>query len=242
LVVNEICFINLRCKGTNFFWKHHSFSYKKRLFLHKTHFNVHNAHFINMIKLAIFASGSGSNAENIARYFQHSADVVITLILTNKADAFVLERAKKMEIPTVIFSKKELLESDSLLKLLQKQEIDWVILAGFLLKIPENLLKAYPNRILNIHPALLPKYGGKGMYGSRVHEAVVAAKEVESGITVHYVNSCYDEGNIIFQATCPVLSSDTANEVAEKVHRLEYDYFPKVIDQTIHGMEGLKSY
>jgi phosphoribosylglycinamide formyltransferase 1 len=190
-----------------------------------------------MIKIAIFASGSGSNAENIIHHFQGHSSVSIALILTNKADAFVLKRAKKLHVPTVVFTKNELSDGDYVLNLLQNEGIDWIILAGFLLKIPENLIKNYPNRILNIHPALLPKYGGKGMYGSRVHEAVVAAGEPESGITIHYVNSNYDEGNIVFQAKCPVLTTDTPDDVAEKVHHLEYAHFPKVIEGTIRKSE-----
>ncbi|WP_293049682.1 phosphoribosylglycinamide formyltransferase [Paludibacter sp.] len=189
--------------------------------------------FFLMVNIAIFASGSGSNAENIVRYFESHPCISVSLILTNKADAYVLERAKKLNIPAMIFSKTEMNESDSLLNLLIEKKIDWLILAGFLLKVPDNLIAAFPDRILNIHPALLPKHGGKGMYGSRVHEAVVAAGEKESGITIHYVNNHYDEGQIAFQATCPVLPSDSAEDVANKVHALEYEHFPKVIEKII---------
>ena len=187
-------------------------------------------------KIAIFASGSGSNAENLIRYFDQRTDVVFPVIVTNKASAYVHERAKQLGVPSCFFSKEEF-ENGTVLELLQKEGIDFIILAGFLLKIPENLLRAYPNRIINIHPALLPKFGGKGMYGMHVHEAVVEAGEKESGITIHYVNENYDEGEIIFQATCNVLASDSANDVAEKVHGLEYEYFPKVVEEIIMNYE-----
>ncbi len=186
-----------------------------------------------MVNIAIFASGSGSNAENIVRYFESHPCISVALILTNRTDAYVLERAKKLNIPAVVFSKTEMNESDSLLNLLIEKKIDWLVLAGFLLKVPDNLITAFADRILNIHPALLPKYGGKGMYGSRVHEAVVAAGEKESGITIHFVNNHYDEGQIAFQTTCPVLPSDTPDDVANKVHALEYEHFPAVIEKII---------
>jgi len=185
--------------------------------------------------LAIFASGSGSNAENIARYFQNNENISVSLVLSNKADAFVLERAKNLNIPTVVFSKKEMEETDKILEILKEYEIDFIVLAGFLLKIPAYLVEKFPNRIINIHPALLPKYGGKGMYGRFVHEAVVAQKETESGITIHFVNEHYDEGAIIFQAKCAVSPTDTPDDVARKIHELEYEYFPKIIEQVIAG-------
>jgi phosphoribosylglycinamide formyltransferase, formyltetrahydrofolate-dependent len=189
--------------------------------------------FSSMTKIAVFASGSGSNAENIVRYFNAHSSVSVALILTNKADAYVLERARKLHIPSAVFSKKEMNEGDSVLNLLKENDIAWIILAGFLLKVPDNIIAAYPDRILNIHPALLPKYGGKGMYGSRVHEAVVVAGEKESGITIHLVNAHYDEGQVLFQATCPVLPSDSADDVASRVHALEYEHFPRVIEEVI---------
>jgi len=185
------------------------------------------------INIALFASGSGSNAENIVRYFQKKENVNVALVLSNKNDAFVLKRAKKLHIPSVTFTKKEMEETDKILQILEKNKINFIVLAGFLLKIPAYLIAAYPNRIINIHPALLPKYGGKGMYGHFVHEAVVAAKEKESGITIHFVNEHYDEGAIIFQAKCPILPTDTPDDVAGKVHELEYEYFPKVIEEAI---------
>jgi len=184
----------------------------------------------NIAKIAIFASGSGSNAENIIRYFEKNDSVKIVSIVANKADAYVHERARDLNIPSYTFSKSEF-ENGEVLKLMEKQEIDWIVLAGFLLKISKNLLEAYPNKIINIHPALLPKYGGKGMYGSQVHEAVVANRETESGITIHYVNENYDEGAIIFQTQCEISPNDSAEDVAAKVHELEYRWFPEVIEK-----------
>ncbi len=185
------------------------------------------------IKIAIFASGSGTNAENIIQYFSGKTSFEVALVVSNKQDAYVLERARKYEVPSVVFSKSDFLETDKVLEVLHKYEIDFIVLAGFLLRIPENLLRAYPQRIVNIHPALLPKYGGKGMYGDRVHEAVVAAGESESGITIHYINENYDEGSIIFQSSCKVLPSDTPHDVAVKVHALEYKYYPVVIEDVL---------
>lgn len=186
-----------------------------------------------MKKIAIFASGSGSNAENIALYFQQHENLNIECIYSNKADAFVLERARKLNIPCAVFSRTDFYETDKVLDSLKAYNVDMVILAGFLWLVPSNLINRFP--IINIHPALLPKYGGKGMYGEKVHQAVVANRETESGITIHYVNEHYDEGNIIFQAKCEVLPSDTADDVARKVHELEYQYFPKVIDELLFG-------
>ena len=185
-----------------------------------------------MTKIAILASGSGSNAENIIRYFKNTPSLEFSLILSNKKEAFVHERAEKLKIPSFTINKLGFENGDAL-QLLKKHSIDFIVLAGFLLKIPENIIQAYPDKIINIHPALLPKYGGKGMYGSHVHEAVVANKETETGITIHYVNENYDEGSPIFQAKCPVLPSDTPNDVAEKVHELEYKYFPEVIKRLL---------
>jgi len=186
-----------------------------------------------MIRIAIFASGSGSNAENIYNYFKDNNSVEISLILTNNSKAFVIERAQNLAVKSHIFSKSDFSNTNSVLSILEENKIDLVVLAGFLLKIPENLIKAYPNKIVNIHPALLPKYGGKGMYGDNVHKAVVAANETESGITIHFVNENYDEGKIIFQAKCPVLENDTFETVASKIHALEYEHFPKIIDTLI---------
>lgn len=186
-----------------------------------------------IVNIAILASGSGTNAENIVHYFEGKDNVIIKYILSNKVDAFVLERAKKLNIPTLTFNRSDFYDSDQILKFFQNNNIDWIILAGFLWLVPEYLINAYPNRIINIHPALLPKYGGKGMYGMRVHRAVVENSENESGITIHYVNNEYDKGNIIFQGKCKVISNDTAETVAEKVHKLEYEYYPKIIEEII---------
>ena len=182
-----------------------------------------------MKRIALFASGSGTNVENIANYFIDNTEIEIALVLSNKRNAFVLQRAKNMNIPSIIFNREQFKDTNDIVNVLKDNNIDLVVLAGFLWLIPTNLIKAFPNKIINIHPALLPKYGGKGMYGDIVHESVVANNEKESGITIHFVNEKYDEGNIIFQAKCEVLSSDTADDVANKVHALEYKHFPKVI-------------
>lgn len=182
-----------------------------------------------MKRLAILASGNGSNAEKIMAHFQNSEIAEIALLATNKADAFVLERAKKFNVPTYTFSRKDL-EAGLLLNKLQEANIDWVILAGFLLKIPVELTRAFPDRMVNIHPALLPKYGGKGMYGAHVHEAVKLAGDKETGITIHLVNENYDEGRIVFQASTPLTDADTPDTIAEKVHALEHLHFPEVIE------------
>lgn len=186
-----------------------------------------------MKKIAIFASGSGSNAENIIHYFKDSASVEVTMILTNNASAGVIERGKRLDIPVVVFSRSNFSQSDTVIRLLKNNGTDWIILAGFLWLVPENLIRAFPDRIINIHPALLPAYGGKGMWGHHVHEAVVRNGEKESGITIHYVNEHYDEGETIFQAKCEVAPSDTPESVAQKVHELEYRYFPGVIEAEI---------
>ncbi|GHU88775.1 phosphoribosylglycinamide formyltransferase [Bacteroidia bacterium] len=185
-----------------------------------------------MKKIAIFASGSGSNAENIINYFSENKEINFSFIICNKSEAFVHERAKRLNVPSYTFKKSEF-ENGEVLTLLKKEGVDLIVLAGFLLKVPENILKAYPHRIINIHPALLPKYGGKGMYGIHVHEAVVTEGEKESGITIHYVNENYDEGQIIFQAKCEVFPDDSPETVAEKVHALEYKHFPEEIGKII---------
>jgi len=183
------------------------------------------------LKIAIFASGAGSNAENIVNYFQNSTKFEFPLILSNKSDAFVHERAKKLGIPSFTFSREQFLDGQEILHFLNAYNIDAIILAGFLLKVSEVLIKAVPNKIINIHPALLPKYGGKGMYGENVHKAVKAAGDTESGITIHFVNENYDEGNIIFQAKCALTSDDTPETIAQKVHKLEYEHFPKAVEK-----------
>jgi phosphoribosylglycinamide formyltransferase-1 len=184
-------------------------------------------------KIAIFASGSGTNAQKIMEHFNERESAVVVLILSNKKDAKVLDRAARFGVPTHVFDRKEFYESERVLKLLRQNEVDYIVLAGFLWLVPEYLIDAYPNKIINIHPALLPKYGGKGMYGSRVHEAVIESGDPESGITIHYVNPVYDDGRIIFQAKCKVEPGDDARSLAEKIHRLEYEHFPKVIENLI---------
>ena len=186
-----------------------------------------------MKRVAIFASGSGSNAENIANYFKGSDAVEISLILANNPEAYVLERAKKLGIESVVVTGKEFRAADKVLEILKERNIDFIVLAGFLLLVPAKLIEAYPGKIVNIHPALLPKHGGKGMYGDHVHEAVVAAGDTESGITIHLIDERYDCGTTFFQETCPVLPTDTPHDVAEKVHALEYEHFPRVIKEII---------
>ena len=185
-----------------------------------------------MKNIAILASGSGSNAEEIMKYFQDSKKGKVILIGSNKKEAYVLERAKKFDVPTFIFNKTQL-EEGMVTQILKDAKVDLVVLAGFLLKIPENLLEVYPNEIINIHPALLPKYGGKGMYGMKVHEAVKGARDTETGITIHLVNEQYDEGKIIFQAAVQLDPEDNPDTIAKKVHQLEYKYFPNVIESLL---------
>jgi phosphoribosylglycinamide formyltransferase-1 len=187
-----------------------------------------------MKSIALFASGSGSNVENIIRYFRDDKRFNFPFIISNKQGAYVHERARKLQVPS-FFYEKESFENGEVQAFLSENRIDFIVLAGFLLKVPSGIIQAYPDKIVNIHPALLPKFGGKGMYGSRVHEAVVANKETESGITIHYVNENYDEGQIIFQAKCDVLPTDTPEDVAAKVHELEYRYFPEIIRQIFTG-------
>ncbi len=183
-----------------------------------------------MKNIAIFASGSGSNAEKIIEYFSGSTEICVKLILCNNPEAGVIERANRLNIPLQLFDRQQF-KSEFILTILQENEIDWVILAGFLWLVPKNLIEAFPNKIINIHPTLLPKFGGKGMYGHFVHEAVVAAGETESGITIHYVNEHYDEGKYIFKASFPVLPTDTPEDVAMKGQVLEYEHFAKVIEK-----------
>jgi phosphoribosylglycinamide formyltransferase-1 len=185
-----------------------------------------------MNKIVIFASGSGTNAENIIKYFESKDVATIAAVFTNNPIAKVIERAKNFHIATEIFSKTELFESKVLQKLNTIQP-DLIVLAGFLLKLPEAIIEAYPNKIINIHPALLPKYGGKGMYGMNVHRAVVENKEKETGITIHFVNENYDEGAIIFQKNVLLSEADSPESVAEKIHELEQKYFPSVIEDLL---------
>ena len=184
-----------------------------------------------MKNIVLFASGSGSNVENIVRYFQDKHNVTIACVLTNKRDAKVLDRCNELHINGLYFNRNTFYKTDCILNILQTFNPDLIVLAGFLLKIPENLLLNFPNKIVNIHPALLPKYGGKGMYGNKVHQAVKDNRDIETGITIHYVNENYDEGAIIHQAKTAILPYDSVEAIAEKVHILEYEHFPKVIEK-----------
>jgi adenine deaminase len=191
------------------------------------------------IRIALFASGSGSNAENICSYFYGSNIVEISMIVSNRASAYVHTRAERLGIPSITLPNVKLNDGDWLLAFLKSKRIDFIVLAGYMLRIPASVVSAYPNRIVNIHPALLPKFGGKGMYGDFVHQAVVANEETESGITIHYVNEHYDDGAVIFQAQCPVYPEDTPDDVAAKVHTLEYRYFSYVVGQVLAKEFGI---
>lgn len=197
------------------------------------------------IRLAIFASGRGSNAERIIDYFRQADHrinqraVVVALIVSNKPRAGVLDIALRENIPTLLIEKENFFRGSHYLDELRVHRIDFLVLAGFLWKIPPELIRAYPDRIINIHPALLPAYGGKGMYGQAVHEAVVNAKEKESGITIHYVDELYDHGKIILQARCSVSPEDNAVTLAQKIHALEYEYYPPAISEWIESKLSL---
>ncbi len=184
-------------------------------------------------RITLFASGSGTNVQNIIEYFSGNENVKVDSVWSNNPNALVLERAKRLGIETFVFTKYEFRNSSKVVEELKKREVDLVVLAGFLWLIPINLIQNFP--IINIHPALLPKYGGKGMYGLKVHQAVVDNEEKESGITIHFVNENYDEGKIIFQAKCGVLSTDCVEDVASKVHQLEYKYYPEIIEKVLLG-------
>ncbi|MEQ3663880.1 MULTISPECIES: phosphoribosylglycinamide formyltransferase [unclassified Olleya] len=186
-----------------------------------------------MKRVVIFASGSGSNAENLIRFFQNRDNASVIQVLTNNPHAKVLDRCKKLKVSALSFNKTAFTETDDVLNILKSNTPDLIILAGFLWKFPEKILKNFPNKVINVHPALLPKFGGKGMYGMYVHQAVINNKETETGITIHYVNENYDEGAIIFQSKCEVLASDTAQDVADKIHELEMKHFPEVVDQLL---------
>lgn len=186
-----------------------------------------------MISLAVLASGSGSNAERLFTYFENHPQIRVTCFLTNNPKAGVIERGHRLGVPTVVFNRKMFVNSDAVARILVQSGVDWVILGGFLWLIPTSLIAQFPNKIINIHPALLPKFGGKGMWGHHVHEAVVAANEEKTGITIHLVNEKYDEGELIFQAECPVYQGDTPDEVAAKVQALEQIHFPVVVEDYI---------
>ena len=185
--------------------------------------------------IVIFASGAGSNAQQIINYFRNVKEVKVVMIVCNKAGAGVLFIAERESIPVLLIEKERFFRGDGYVPELQNAKTDLVVLAGFLWKIPQSLIDAFPRRIINIHPALLPKYGGKGMYGQYVHESVLSAGEVESGITVHYVDEHYDNGDIIFQTACPVLDSDTPEKLAKRIHRLEHLHYPRVVEEILIG-------
>ncbi|NGM61952.1 phosphoribosylglycinamide formyltransferase [Sphingobacterium sp. SGG-5] len=184
-------------------------------------------------RIAIFASGSGSNAQKIMEHFKYANDAEVALVLSNNADAYVLQRADNFEIPSHIFDRHEFYQTDEVVDLLKRLEIDLVVLAGFLWLVPDNLLKAFPNKIINIHPALLPKYGGKGMYGDRVHQAVLDAGEEEHGITIHFVNENFDEGEVIYQARFRVEPGDTLEQIKFNGQQLEHLHYPKIIENLL---------
>lgn len=186
--------------------------------------------------IAIFASGEGTNAQRIIDYFKNSPDVAVALVVSNKADANVLNRAAKAGIPAFVTSRTGFYEGSETIRRLESANIDLVVLAGFLWMVPDSLIKAYPGRIVNIHPALLPKFGGKGMYGMNVHKAVIEAKEKESGISIHFVNEHYDEGEIIAQHTCRISENDSPEQLAQKIQQLEHTFFPIAIERIVKGL------
>lgn len=189
-------------------------------------------------RIAIFASGSGSNAQKIMEHFKRSSEAEVVLILTNNPQAYVLQRADNFEVPSHIFTRKEFYESDDVIRLLKNLQVDLIVLAGFLWLVPQSLLKAFPNRIINLHPALLPKYGGKGMYGDNVHKAVLANNEEESGITIHFVNEVYDEGEVIHQSRFKIEPGDTLEMIKFKGQQLEHQHFPRVVENLLKKMKS----
>ena len=186
-----------------------------------------------MLNIAIFVSGSGTNCENLIRYFPWSERVICALVFSNKADAYALVRAENGGVKTAVAPKAQLNDADFMLALLKEHHIDFIVLAGFLPLVPDYLIDAFPRRIVNLHPALLPKFGGKGMWGHHVHEAVKAAGETETGMTVHYVTPVCDGGEIIAQYRCALSPDDTVDDIAEKEHQLEMKYFPKVVEDIL---------
>ncbi len=184
-------------------------------------------------KIVIFASGNGSNAENLIKYFHNKGTVEVIAVFSNNRTARVLKRAHDLKVKALHFDREALYESDDVLNLLKDMEPDLIVLAGFLWIFPSKIIQKFPNRVINIHPALLPKYGGKGMYGMNVHKAVLEKKEIETGISIHFVNDKYDEGELIFQATTRVEPTDTIEDIAQKIHELEYEHFPRVIDKIL---------
>lgn len=186
-------------------------------------------------RLAIFASGSGTNAEEIFKHFKNHPTTQVKLLLSNNPQAYALERAARFNIQTKVFDRRQWREQQIVLEWLKEADITHLVLAGFLWLVPDYLIKAYNHRIINIHPALLPKFGGKGLYGMKVHEAVKLAGELETGISIHLVNEQYDDGRILFQGKCPVRSDDTPEKIAQKVHQLEYEHYPRIIEQWTAG-------
>jgi phosphoribosylglycinamide formyltransferase-1 len=187
-----------------------------------------------MYRIGIFASGEGTNAQRFMDYFKGSKNIAISLVITNNAKAKVIERAKKANIPVMVIDRATFYNTDKVVEELKKK-VDFIVLAGFMWMVPENLIKAFHDKMVNVHPALLPSYGGKGMYGMHVHEAVIANKEKKSGITIHFVNENYDEGKIIFQHECVVDTSDDPESLAGKIHELEYEYYPKTVEKLLLG-------
>ncbi|MFN3530723.1 MAG: phosphoribosylglycinamide formyltransferase [Bacteroidia bacterium] len=188
-----------------------------------------------MIKIALFASGSGTNVENIYQQFKGRNDLKVAMVVCNNPEAYVCSRARNLRIPLTLVSQRSLADGHSLLHILQQEGIQFIALAGFLKLVPSEIIEAYRGRIINLHPALLPKFGGKGMYGNKVHEAVLAAGEKESGITIHQVNEAYDEGSIVAQFRCPVYPIDTVESLAHRVHSLEYEHYPRTIAELALG-------
>ena len=186
-----------------------------------------------MKNIAIFASGSGTNAENLIHFFRTSKIGRVSLVLSNRKDAGVIDRAQSLDVETIVFSREQFYHSEIVLSLLLERDIDFVVLAGFLWLVPDYLLDAFQNRMLNVHPALLPKYGGKGMFGHHVHAAVLENRERESGISIHRVNREYDQGDVVFQARCEVKTNDTPDSLASRIHQLEYDHFPVVVEKLL---------
>lgn len=187
-----------------------------------------------MKRIVIFASGSGTNAENLIKFFHNSDNASVIQVLSNNPHAKVLDRAKNLKVSALSFNRIAFTKTNDVLNIVKTVNPDLIVLAGFLWKFPDSILNAFPNKVINVHPALLPKYGGKGMYGMHVHEAVVANKETETGITIHYVNEHYDEGAIIFQTKCDVETSDSAEDVAAKIHKLEMEHFPLVVEKLLN--------
>jgi phosphoribosylglycinamide formyltransferase-1 len=190
------------------------------------------------INVAIFASGAGTNAQKLIDYFRQHSQIKIALIVCNKPGAGVLTIAQKANIPSLLIEKEQFLRGNAYVDELKQHNVDFIVLAGFLWKVPVALIKAYPQHIINIHPALLPNYGGKGMYGRFVHEAVIAAKETESGISIHYVDELYDHGQLIFQARCSIEAGDTPDTLAQKIHELEHEHYPLIVEKVVRELQN----